>query len=67
MGAKVNNLVCTDNQTSGIEPKYKKSTTDVDQKRQNLHRFNSLLDPNLAVYDLDTININPKMFDYNTT
>ena len=49
MGAKVNNLVCTDNQTSRIESEYKKSTTDVDQKRQNLHCFNFLLDPSLAI------------------
>ena len=67
MGANVNNFVCTDDQTSGIESECKKSTRDVDQKRQTLHRFNSLLDPNLAVYDLDTININPKMFDHDTT
>ena len=26
------------------------------------HRFNSLLDPDLAVYDLDTIEVNPKFF-----
>ena len=62
MGAKVNNLVRTDDQTSGIESEYKKSTMDVDQKRQNLHRFNSLLDPSLAVWDLDNIDINPKKF-----
>ena len=59
-------MVRTGDQTDGMEPEYKKSTTDVDQKRENLHRFNSLLDPNLAVYDLDTIDINPRMFDKNT-
>ena len=34
-----------------------------DQNAANLYRFNSLLDPNLAVYDLDTIDINPRLFD----
>ena len=62
MEAKVNNLVRTDDQTSGIESECNKSTTDVDQKRQNLHRFNSLLNPSLAVMDLDNIEVNPKKF-----
>ena len=55
-------MVRTDDQTSGIESEYKKSTTDVDQRGKSLHRFNSLLDPSLAVWDLDNIEVNPKKF-----
>ena len=33
------------------------------QKDNELYRYNSLLDPKLAVYDLDTMNINPNIFD----
>jgi len=62
MGAEVNNLVRTDDQTSKIESECNKSTTDEDEKRQNLHRFNSLLDPSLAVWDLDNIEVNPRNF-----
>ena len=61
-GAEVNVLERTGNLSSGLESEPKKLSTDFDQSRGGLHRFNSLLDPNLAVYDLDTIDINPNFF-----
>ena len=45
------------------ESEDKRSTIGAHQKGANMHRYNSLLDPNLAVYDLDTIEINPRILD----
>ena len=53
-------LVRTDNQTTGTESESKIFTMGTHQNGTTIHRYNSLLDPNLAVYDLDTIEINPR-------
>ena len=44
-------------ESQGVQPVNHEGRSNSD-----LHRFNSLLDPSLAVCDLDTIEINPKKF-----
>ena len=56
-------LVRTDNQTTGTESESKIFTMGTHQNGTTIHRYNSLLDPNLAVYDLDTMEINQNIFD----
>ena len=56
-------LVRTDNQTTGTESESKIFTMGTHQNGTTIHRYNSLLDPNLAVYDLDTMEINQNFFD----
>ena len=46
-----------------MESESKIFTMGAHQNGTTIHRYNSLLDPNLTVYDLDTIEINPRMFD----
>ena len=49
--------------TAGMESISAESTISRTQRDSELYRYNSLLDPKLAVYDLDTMNINPNIFD----
>ena len=49
--------------TTGLESIQMESSLPGTQKDNELYRYNSLLDPKLAVYDLDTMNINPNIFD----
>ena len=50
-----------DNST-GTESGDKESTSSTQQKGANLHRFNFLYNPELAVHYLDTMAVNPKFF-----
>ena len=63
MEAEARRLVHTTDQSTGTESEDKRSTIGADRKGANMHRYNSLLDPNLTVYDLDTIEINPRILD----
>ena len=54
--------VHTTNNITGAESGDKESTSSTQQKGANLHHFNSLYDPKLAVHDLDTMAVNPKIF-----
>ena len=53
----------TGSKATSTESQASRCTAGEGRNGASFYRFNSLLDPNLAVYDLDTININPRMFD----
>ena len=60
VGTKKSKLVRSDIKDSATESRCVQPTNYERRSNLELHRFNSLLDPNLAVFDLDTIEINPK-------
>ena len=52
----------TNSNVTSTESEDKGSTSSTQEKGANLHRFNSLYDPKLAVHDLDTMVVNPEIF-----
>ena len=62
VGTKKSKLVSSDIKGGATESESVQTTNYERHTNVELHRFNSLLDPDLAVNDLDTIGVNPNFF-----
>ena len=55
-------LVDTGRNSTGTESTKEGSVENRQKKEDELRRYNSLLDPRLGIYDLDTMVIDPAIF-----